>query len=71
MSAPRVLVAAATLATLGAFIWRADNYQLYVLALVGLAAIVGVGLNVLVGLSGQISLVTWHSTPSAPMWSAS
>ncbi len=56
MSAPRVLVAAATLATLGAFIWRADNYQLYVLALVGLAAIVGVGLNVLVGLSGQISL---------------
>ena len=44
------------LAGLGAFIWRADNYQLYVLALVGLTAIVGVGLNVLLGLSGQISL---------------
>jgi ABC-type branched-subunit amino acid transport system ATPase component/ABC-type branched-subunit amino acid transport system permease subunit len=56
MSASRVLTAAATLVALGAFIWRADNYQLYVLALVGLAAIVGVGLNVLLGLSGQISL---------------
>ena len=56
MSATRVLLAAAALVALGAFIWRADNYQLYVLALVGLAAIVGVGLNVLLGLSGQISL---------------
>jgi branched-chain amino acid transport system ATP-binding protein len=56
MSARPVLLAAAALAALGAFIWRADNYQLYVLALVGLAAIVGVGLNVLLGLSGQISL---------------
>ena len=38
------------------FVWRADNYQLYVMALVGLTAIVGVGLNVLLGLCGQISL---------------
>ncbi len=56
MIALRVLLVAAAVAVLGAFIWRADNYQLYVLALVGLTAIVGVGLNVLLGLSGQISL---------------
>src|SRR6185436_4896642 len=52
----RLLLVAVAVAALGAFIWRADNYQLYVLALVGLTAIVGVGLNVLLGLSGQISL---------------
>ena len=34
----------------------ADGYQLYILALVGLTTIVGVGLNILLGLSGQISL---------------
>ena len=56
MSAPRMLLAAAACAALGAFVWQANNYQLYVMALVGLTAIVGVGLNVLVGLSGQISL---------------
>ena len=56
MSSARALLAAIAVAALGAFIWRADNYQLYVLALVGLTAIVGVGLNVLLGLSGQISL---------------
>jgi ABC-type branched-subunit amino acid transport system ATPase component/ABC-type branched-subunit amino acid transport system permease subunit len=56
MSAPRLLFGAAALATLGVLIPRADNYQLYVLALVGLTTIVGVGLNVLLGLSGQISL---------------
>ncbi len=37
-------------------LWRADNYQLYVLALVALTATVGVGLNVLIGLAGQFSL---------------
>ena len=56
MTTLRLGLLASTLAALGLFIWRADNYQLYVLALVGLTAIVGVGLNVLVGLSGQISL---------------
>ena len=56
MSLARVLLIAIAVVVLGAFIWRADNYQLYVLALVGLTAIVGVGLNVLLGLSGQISL---------------
>jgi len=34
----------------------ADGYQLYILALVGLTTIVGVGLNILLGLTGQISL---------------
>jgi ABC-type branched-subunit amino acid transport system ATPase component/ABC-type branched-subunit amino acid transport system permease subunit len=34
---------------------RADNYLLFVLSLVGLTTIVGVGLNVLLGLTGQIS----------------
>src|SRR5262249_31082788 len=32
-----------------------DGYQLFVIALVGLTALVGVGLNVLLGLAGQIS----------------
>ena len=35
---------------------RADGYQLFVISLVGLTAIVGIGLNVLLGLTGQISL---------------
>ena len=33
-----------------------DGYRLYVIAMVGLTAIVGIGLNVLIGLTGQISL---------------
>jgi ABC-type branched-subunit amino acid transport system ATPase component/ABC-type branched-subunit amino acid transport system permease subunit len=47
---------AASVAGLCFFIWRANGYELYVLALVGLTTIVGVGLNVLLGMSGQISL---------------
>ncbi|MGI9302148.1 MAG: branched-chain amino acid ABC transporter ATP-binding protein/permease [Gammaproteobacteria bacterium] len=35
---------------------HADGYQLYIFSLVGLTAIVGVGLNVLLGLTGQLSL---------------
>ena len=56
MSAPRLLSTWALLAGLAAFTFWADKYQLYILALVGLTAIVGIGLNVLVGLCGQISL---------------
>ena len=37
-------------------ILNADGYQLYILSLVGLTAIVGIGLNILLGLTGQISL---------------
>ena len=50
------LAVIAVVAGLCAFIWRANGYELYVLALLGLTTIVGVGLNVLLGMSGQISL---------------
>ena len=53
---PLIAAVVGLIGLIGLFIARADNYQLYVLALVGLTAIVGVGLNVLLGLSGQISL---------------
>jgi branched-chain amino acid transport system ATP-binding protein len=56
MSTRRMLPLVVAVAALAACIWHANNYQLYVLALVGLTAIVCVGLNVLLGLSGQISL---------------
>ena len=56
MSTRRMLLLVVAATALAACIWHANNYQLYVLALVGLTAIVCVGLNVLVGLSGQISL---------------
>jgi len=53
----RALLATVGLGAVAAWIvGGADNYQLFVIALVGLTAIVGTGLNVLVGLSGQISL---------------
>ena len=35
---------------------RSDGYTRFVLALVALTTVVGVGLNILVGLTGQISL---------------
>ena len=50
------LSVSAVVAGLCVFVWRANGYELYVLALVGLTTIVGVGLNVLLGMSGQISL---------------
>ncbi|MEW5420936.1 ATP-binding cassette domain-containing protein [Amorphus sp. 3PC139-8] len=37
-------------------IFSGNGYQLYILSLVGLTAVVGIGLNILVGMSGQISL---------------
>ena len=43
-----ILVAAA--------IVTADGYQVYVISLVGLTAMVGIGINILLGLTGQISL---------------
>ncbi|MDX2205937.1 MAG: branched-chain amino acid ABC transporter ATP-binding protein/permease [Hyphomicrobiaceae bacterium] len=56
MTVARCIAGGLALVLFGALVLRADNYQLYVLALIGLTAIVGVGLNVLVGLTGQISL---------------
>src|SRR5262249_25437644 len=52
----KLAAVAAIVIGVGLFIWRANGYELYVLALVGLTTIVGVGLNVLLGMSGQISL---------------
>jgi len=55
MSARSLITAAVAIALALAVIARADNYLLFVLSLVGLTTIVGVGLNVLVGLTGQMS----------------
>jgi ABC-type branched-subunit amino acid transport system ATPase component/ABC-type branched-subunit amino acid transport system permease subunit len=51
-----IIISAVFIALAAAAIIRADGYQIYILALVGLTTIVGVGLNILLGLSGQISL---------------
>ena len=40
----------------GALAFRLDNYQAFVLGEVGITAIIGIGLNVLIGLSGQMSI---------------
>ena len=57
MSARSLIAARASRLRRSAYlVVRADGYQLFVIALVGLTAIVGVGLNVLLGLTGQISL---------------
>jgi branched-chain amino acid transport system ATP-binding protein len=56
----RAAVAAATAAVVIALVCfvivRGNSYQTFIIATVGLTAIVGVGLNVLLGLNGQISL---------------
>jgi branched-chain amino acid transport system ATP-binding protein len=51
-----VSLSVVAIAFAAAAITFADGYQLYILALVGLTTIVGTGLNILLGLSGQISL---------------
>ena len=56
MSARNLIAAAVALAASVWLVLHADGYQLFVIALVGLTAIVGIGLNVLLGLTGQISL---------------
>src|SRR5260221_12747066 len=56
MKLRRVLTVTAILLGICAFIIRANGYELYIVALVGLTTIVGVGLNVLLGMTGQISL---------------
>jgi branched-chain amino acid transport system ATP-binding protein len=50
------IVLVAVLVIAGAVLSGADKYYLLVLSLTGIAAIAGVGLNILVGLTGQISL---------------
>jgi ABC-type branched-subunit amino acid transport system ATPase component/ABC-type branched-subunit amino acid transport system permease subunit len=56
MSWTRRIVAALVIAAVCALIARGNSYQVFVIATVGLTAIVGIGLNVLLGLCGQISL---------------
>ena len=56
MKAAPALGAAAVPAFTVLAIFFADGYQLYIIALLGLTAVVGVGLNVILGLTGQISL---------------
>ena len=55
MTARTIIAVVLALAALGFAIAKADGYQIFVIALVGLTAIVGIGLNVLLGLTGQIS----------------
>jgi branched-chain amino acid transport system ATP-binding protein len=54
LAMPMVIVALTCVAAL--YAGKAEGYALFVLAMVALTAIVGVGLNILVGLTGQISL---------------
>ncbi len=56
MSWRNLIVAAVTLAAVSFLIARGNNYQVFIIATVALTTIVGVGLNVLLGLTGQISL---------------
>jgi branched-chain amino acid transport system ATP-binding protein len=51
---PGTIVALAALAGVASYF--ANGYQQYVIAMVAITAIVGVGLNVLLGLAGQLSL---------------
>ena len=56
MKIARRIGVAAFIAIVVAAIVSADGYQVYIISLVGLTAMVGVGLNILLGLTGQISL---------------
>ncbi len=56
MSARAAIAAALAIALACLLIAKGNGYHIYIVAIVGLTAIVGVGLNVLLGLSGQISL---------------
>jgi ABC-type branched-subunit amino acid transport system ATPase component/ABC-type branched-subunit amino acid transport system permease subunit len=56
MSARAALAAALALGVTCLLIATGNGYHIYIIAVVGLTAIVGIGLNVLLGLSGQISL---------------
>jgi branched-chain amino acid transport system ATP-binding protein len=56
MSVLKAAAAAITIAVVCVLIARGNNYQVFIIVTVGLTAIVGIGLNVLLGLNGQISL---------------
>jgi len=56
MSWQKVAAAAIVIAAVCFLIARGNSYQTFIIVMVGLTAIVGIGLNVLLGLNGQISL---------------
>ena len=56
MPALKAAAAAIAIAVVCFLIARGNNYQVFIIVTVGLTAIVGIGLNVLLGLNGQISL---------------
>ncbi|MET0537498.1 MAG: branched-chain amino acid ABC transporter ATP-binding protein/permease [Xanthobacteraceae bacterium] len=56
MSTRTAIAAALAIAATCFLIAKGNGYHIYIIAVVGLTAIVGIGLNVLLGLSGQISL---------------
>lgn len=56
MSWRAILIGLPVIALVAVAIHFANGYQVYIISLVGLTAIVGIGLNILLGLSGQISL---------------
>jgi branched-chain amino acid transport system ATP-binding protein len=56
MTALKAAAAAIAIAVVCVLIARGNNYQVFIIVTVGLTAIVGIGLNVLLGLNGQISL---------------
>jgi branched-chain amino acid transport system ATP-binding protein len=56
MTALKAAAAAVAIAVVCFLIARGNNYQVFIIVTVGLTAIVGIGLNVLLGLNGQISL---------------
>jgi branched-chain amino acid transport system ATP-binding protein len=51
----RLAIYAAVFLAAAAFTWQANSYYVFIMATLALTAIVGVGLNVLLGLSGQVS----------------
>ena len=56
MSWQKAAAAAIVIAAVCFLIARGNGYQTFIIVMVGLTAIVGIGLNVLLGLNGQISL---------------
>ncbi|HYA05459.1 MAG TPA: branched-chain amino acid ABC transporter permease, partial [Xanthobacteraceae bacterium] len=56
MSLLKAAAAAIVVAAVCVLILRGNDYQVFIIVTVGLTAMVGIGLNVLLGLNGQISL---------------
>ena len=71
MSAIKAAAAVIAIAVVCFLISRGNNYQVFIIVTVGLTATVGIGLNVLLGLNGQISSAMSPCMPSAPTRSAS